>query len=124
MSFIIKGLRRIHEKQKVHRDFHIGNILLEGDDFLSTFISDMGLCGEVSNIDQTKIYGIMPYVAPEVLRGRPYTQASDIYSFGMVMYFIATGKQPFVNYAHDEYLALNICNGIRPEISERAAPKF
>ena len=50
----------------------------------------MGLCGEVGNIDSTKIYGVMPYVAPEVLRGKPYTQAADIYSFSMIMYFVAT----------------------------------
>ncbi|RGB21647.1 kinase-like domain-containing protein, partial [Rhizophagus diaphanus] len=62
--------------------------------------------------------------APEVLRGKPYTQAADVYSFGMVMYYIATGRQPFVNCAHDNILALNICNGIRPEINEQEAPKF
>uniref|UniRef100_U9TN73 Protein kinase domain-containing protein n=2 Tax=Rhizophagus irregularis TaxID=588596 RepID=U9TN73_RHIID len=42
-------------------------------------ISDMGLCGEVDNIDKTKIYGTMPYVAPEVLRGKPYTQAAEFW---------------------------------------------
>ncbi|RIA98327.1 kinase-like domain-containing protein [Glomus cerebriforme] len=66
----------------------------------------------------------MPYVAPEVLRGGSYTQAADIYSFGMIMYFIATGKQPFENLAHDQYLALNICHGIKPELSEPEAPKW
>ncbi|POG70642.1 kinase-like domain-containing protein, partial [Rhizophagus irregularis DAOM 181602=DAOM 197198] len=87
-------------------------------------ISDMGLCGEVSNIDKTKIYGVMPFVAPEVLRGKPYSQAADVYSFGMIMYYIATGRQPFANCAHDSVLVLNICNGIRPEINEQEAPKF
>ncbi|GBB84723.1 hypothetical protein RclHR1_01130018 [Rhizophagus clarus] len=84
----------------------------------------MGLCGEVDNIDKEKIYGVMPYVAPEVLRGKPYTQAADIYSFGMVMYFIATGRQPFAARAHDEFLALDICEGVRPELNELEAPKF
>src|SRR5438045_9775973 len=65
----------------------------------------------------------MPYVAPEVLRGKAYTQAADIYSFGMVMYFVATLKQPFADRAHDQNLALSICNGIRPEITEKYAPK-
>ncbi|PKB96299.1 hypothetical protein RhiirA5_435065 [Rhizophagus irregularis] len=41
----------------------------------------------------------------------------------MIMYVIATGKQPFANCAHDEVLALNICNGIRPEINDQIAPK-
>src|SRR5437762_246224 len=65
----------------------------------------------------------MPYVAPEVLRGKPYTQAADIYGFGMVMYFVATLRQPFADRAHDQNLAISICNGIRPEITEKYAPK-
>src|SRR5438874_2124038 len=121
LNYIINGLKTIHEKKLVHRDFHIGNILLNSN--YGSYISDMGLCGEVGNMDETKIYGVMPYVAPEVLRGKPYTQAADIYSFGMIMYFIATGRKPFANCAHDEFLVLNICNGIRPEINEPEAPK-
>jgi serine/threonine protein kinase len=123
LKSIIKGLGNIHEKNMVHRDFHIGNILLKHDIISRTCISDMGLCGEVSNVGTTNIYGVMPYVAPEVLKGNPYTQAADMYSFGMVMYFVATGRQPFDGRAHDQVLALNICNGIRPEISEKDAPK-
>ncbi|CAB4422071.1 unnamed protein product [Rhizophagus irregularis] len=123
---IINGLKEIHQKSIVHRDFHTGNIL-----FLSKkynfgnciLISDMGLCGEVGNLDETKIYGVMPYVAPEVLRRRTYTQESDIYSFGMIMYFIATGRQPFYNRAHDHLLALDICKGVKPEINEPEAPR-
>ncbi|POG67576.1 kinase-like domain-containing protein [Rhizophagus irregularis DAOM 181602=DAOM 197198] len=110
---IVNGLEEIHQNSIVHRDFHTGNIL-----FLN-----MGLCGEVGNIDETKIYGVMPYVAPEVLRRKPYIKKSDIYSFGMVMYFVATGRQPFYNRAHDHLLALDICKGVRPEINEPEAPK-
>ncbi|CAB4444235.1 unnamed protein product [Rhizophagus irregularis] len=57
---------------------------------------------KIDDINETSIYGVMPYVAPEVLKGNPYTQAADIYSFGMIMYVIATGNQPFANCAHDE----------------------
>src|SRR5438477_292355 len=107
----------------VHRDFHTGNILLKSNEMSISYISDMGLCGDVRNVDSTNIYGVMPYVAPEVLRGKLYTQAADIYSFGMIMYFVATGKLPFANCAHDQNLALSICNGIRPKINENEAPK-
>ncbi|GBB86643.1 hypothetical protein RclHR1_13000005 [Rhizophagus clarus] len=134
LHYIFNGLKEIHQKQMIHRDFHAGNILINNNYSMilrnnhsyrlstninlpiAAYISDMGLCGEVSNTDKTNIYGVMPYVAPEVLRGKPYTQAADVYSFGMIMYFILTGRQPFDNRAHDHELALNICNGIRPEI--------
>jgi serine/threonine protein kinase len=124
---IVSGLKEIHQKQMVHHDFHVGNILFNKIFVISSnvniYISDMGLCREVGNIDKENIYGVMPYVAPEVLRRRPYTQAADIYSFGMIMYFVATGQQPFANRAHDKLLALDICEGIRPEINVPEAPK-
>jgi serine/threonine protein kinase len=105
----------------VHHNFHTGNILIQNQNMC--FISDIGLYGKFDNTNQTQIYGVMPYVAPEVLKGKSYTQAADIYSLGMVMYFIATGKQPFYNCAHDQNLALNICEGTRPELNESEAPK-
>ncbi|CAB5388566.1 unnamed protein product [Rhizophagus irregularis] len=118
---IINGLREIHQKQMVYRNLHTGNVL-----FLRNNISDFGneisifieLCREVGNKDdmnEIKIYGVMPYVAPEVLRGKPYSQAADIYSFGMIMYFVATGKQPFVNRAHDISLALDMLFRLNPD---------
>jgi serine/threonine protein kinase len=127
LRYIIDGLIKIHQQQMVHRDFHTGNILFERLDIINgrnrTYISDMGLCGEVSNMNKGNIYGVMPYVAPEVLRGKTYTREADIYSFGMIMYFVATGRQPFADRAHDEFLVLDICEGIRPEINELEAPK-
>ncbi|GBC08411.1 hypothetical protein RclHR1_00810003 [Rhizophagus clarus] len=121
LYYIIIGLNKIHEKQMVHRDFHIGNILFTKYD--TACISDLGLCRKIGDTDEKNIYGVMPYVAPEVLGGKPYTQAADIYSFGMIMYVVATGKQPFADCAHDEVLAINISRGNRPEISDQIAPK-
>ncbi|GES80806.1 kinase-like domain-containing protein [Rhizophagus clarus] len=135
LNGIIDCLKDIHDNKMVHRDLHIGNILtlphvtinsFRGNIIQKVCISDMGLCREICNLDnmdETKVYGVLPYVAPEVLRGKSYTQAADIYSFGMIMYFVATRRQPFANCAHDEALALNICNGIRPEINELEVPK-
>ncbi|UZO17004.1 uncharacterized protein OCT59_008370 [Rhizophagus irregularis] len=84
---IIEGLKGIHKNQKVHHDFHTGNILfltknLNNLNRKSLFISDMGLCENVNNTSEVKTYGVIPYMAPEVLRGMPYTKAADIYSFG------------------------------------------
>ncbi|POG80864.1 kinase-like domain-containing protein, partial [Rhizophagus irregularis DAOM 181602=DAOM 197198] len=61
---------------------------------------------------------VLPYVAPEVLCGENYSTASAIYSFGIVMNTLATGKRPWYNRAHDINLAKDICNGKRLEISD------
>ncbi|CAI2180108.1 13245_t:CDS:2, partial [Funneliformis geosporum] len=62
------------------------------------------------------IYGILPFVAPEVLKGQPYTLASDIYSFSIIMWEFISGVSPFDNEAHDFQLSLDIYKGKRPEI--------
>ncbi|RGB37077.1 kinase-like domain-containing protein [Rhizophagus diaphanus] len=57
-------------------------------------------------------------MAPEVLRGKPYIQASDIYSLSMIMWEFTSGIPPFNNRAHDIQPSLSICKGERPEIIE------
>ena len=64
------------------------------------------------------LFGVLPYVAPEVLVGQPYTQTSDIYSFGALMSEISTGQLPFKDCSHDPMLAMDICNGLRSSFSD------
>src|SRR5436853_5979025 len=70
-----------------------------------------------------KKYGVLPYVAPEVLKGKEYTQASDIYGFGIIAYEVCTGLPPYHDISHDEFLAIKICNGLRPK-SNYKIPKL
>ncbi|EXX54375.1 kinase-like domain-containing protein [Rhizophagus irregularis DAOM 181602=DAOM 197198] len=82
------------------------------------YISDLGLCQPAESFLKDKLYGVMSFMAPEVLRGKPYTPASDIYSFSMIMWEFTSGVPPFNNRAHDIQLSLSICKGERPEIIE------
>ncbi|GES87600.1 kinase-like domain-containing protein [Rhizophagus clarus] len=109
---LVNDLRNLHLLGYSHKDFHSGNIL---NNDIGTYISDFGLSGP-SNKQKSdyKIYGVLPYIAPEVLNGELYTISSDIYSFGVVMAEVSSGKPPFHNRKHDASLALDICNGIRP----------
>ena len=113
---IAKGLVKIHNSGLIHHDFHCGNIL-SYDNYISS-ITDLGLCQpaneKLSQSDNKKVYGVLPYVAPEVLRGKEYTQASDIYGFGIIAYELCTGLPPYHDIAHDEFLAAKICQGLRP----------
>jgi hypothetical protein len=49
------------------------------------------------------------------LRGKEYTQASDIYGFEIIAYETCTGLPPYHDVAHDEFLAMKICQGLRPK---------
>ncbi|GBC00665.1 hypothetical protein RclHR1_03930015 [Rhizophagus clarus] len=125
---IISGLNKIHKENLVHCDFHDGNILKhedkeddddeDGNNKDEIYISDLGLCQPVEFLKKYDIYGVIPFMAPEVLRGKSYTLASDIYSFSMIMWEFTSGVPPFNNRAHDLQLSLSICKGERPEIIE------
>src|SRR5581483_5973388 len=119
--FIASGLNVIHEKGLIHRDFHCGNILNNKyyGDFQSK-ITDLGLCKPANTTSQSndkQIFGVLPYVAPEVLKGNEYTQASDIYGFGIIAYEVCTGLPPYHDISHDEFLAFKICHGLRPKFN-------
>jgi serine/threonine protein kinase len=120
---IANGILDIHNADKVHKDFHSGNILRSS----GIYISDLGMCQSVNNEEQSVkregIYGVLPYMAPEVLRGCQYTKAADIYSFGIIMNEYLSEEIPFNDIPHDYILAVKIYKGLRPKISE-GVPKF
>uniref|UniRef100_U9TVH6 Protein kinase domain-containing protein n=1 Tax=Rhizophagus irregularis (strain DAOM 181602 / DAOM 197198 / MUCL 43194) TaxID=747089 RepID=U9TVH6_RHIID len=81
----------------------------------------MGLCkpanyNALENV-KNNIYGVLPYIAPEILRGKNYTKAADIYSFGIIMYEVISGLPPYYDLGHDKNLAIKICQGLRPRFN-------
>ncbi|CAB4418277.1 unnamed protein product [Rhizophagus irregularis] len=82
---ISAGLETIHNKKFIHRDFHSGNILFDqqhkktlNDDWK---IGDLGLSQAVnSESSNNEVYGVIPYIAPEIFRGSIFSKEADIYS--------------------------------------------
>ncbi|RIB13924.1 kinase-like domain-containing protein [Gigaspora rosea] len=102
----------------IHADFHSGNILQDQSTSENTqsYIADLGLSNE--NVSGDEIYGVMPYVAPEVLSGKQqFTQAADIYGFGIIMTEMSTGQRPFDGRKFDIKLSVEICRGLRPKFA-------
>ena len=113
-NHICESLKLVHEKDLIHCDLHSGNIVVQSD---VCFITDLGLCGPVDDESSNKIYGIVPYIAPELFCGKKNTKETDIYSVGMLMWEIFAGHPPFDDRAHDKNLILDILlNGTRPPI--------
>jgi len=70
---------------------HSGNVL-KGDE---THIADFGFSQSIYNSSSstsTNVCGVLPYIAPEILNRKPYTFASDIYSFGIIIVEVSNGK--------------------------------
>ncbi|RHZ81896.1 hypothetical protein Glove_117g497 [Diversispora epigaea] len=121
LNSFIRGLAVIHDKGFVHRDLHPGNLMIteayNNSKYKFIRLGDLGLC-RLANETSSEAYGVLPYIAPEVFNKQQYTQASDIYSVGIIMWIISTGKKPFANSAYNSELAINIFNGLRPKINK------
>ncbi|RHZ89440.1 hypothetical protein Glove_14g34 [Diversispora epigaea] len=118
----IAGLKVIHSKGLIHRDLHPGNLMItevyNNSKYKFIRLGDLGLCRLVNEISSSRAYGVLPYIAPEVLDKHQYTKASDIYSVGIIMWIISTGKIPFGDRRYGSELAVDIFNGLRPKINK------
>src|SRR2546423_3499722 len=114
---------KIHMRNYIHHDLHSGNIFSYS--IRRSYIGDLGLCQQVvdKKDNPNKIFGVIPYLAPEVLSKKPYTKESDIYSFGMIMWEFTTGKKPFHDRSHNHLLISDILKGERPQITDDT-PEF
>ncbi|GES90732.1 kinase-like domain-containing protein [Rhizophagus clarus] len=116
---ICYGLHVIHDMELIHKDLHPGNVLIHGN----ILISDFGFCVPANKPPTNKnVYGVLPYMAPEILCGQQHTLASDIYSLGIIMNEIITITPPFNNHPHDQFLVLDICRGLRPNTIKTEIP--
>ncbi|RHZ89595.1 hypothetical protein Glove_13g29 [Diversispora epigaea] len=114
---IAAGIEQIHNNNLIHRDLHSGNILMGVNGILGSIrIADLGLCRNIDN-STNYVYGIVPYVAPEIFEYSSYSRASDVYSFGMLMWEFTSGHKPFSNRPHNSKLICNISGGLRPKIT-------
>ncbi|RHZ49228.1 hypothetical protein Glove_527g13 [Diversispora epigaea] len=124
LSLTASFLLLSHEKNLVHCNLYSGNILMNYNFDLLDLVIDLGLYklenGLILDSDHkyNETYGSIPYIPPEVLRGNEFTRKGDIFSFGGIMYELVTAQRPFADQAHDTYLMIDICNGVRPKIPD------
>jgi len=121
---ICRSLREAHELGVVHRDLKPGNILLtnRGDENDVVKVLDFGLVkdvtGDAEDLTQQGLFmGSPKYMAPEQITGGEISARTDIYSLGVMIYEMMTGKVPFDRGASVNTLMAHV-NDVPPPLAE------
>eukprot|EP00039_Didymoeca_costata_P002632 m.61597 g.61597 ORF g.61597 m.61597 type:complete len:753 (-) comp11427_c0_seq2:33-2291(-) len=95
---LIEAFQYLHSENIVHRDLKAENLMLNSGNILK--IIDFGLSNDMTGKDFLDTQcGSMSYSAPELLSHKPYGKAVDVWSIGVCLYVLLTGRLPFGNMA-------------------------
>jgi serine/threonine-protein kinase len=97
MKQLTSAVSNAHQNQIIHRDIKPQNILIDRNGIVK--ITDFGIATAVSGVTiaqtSSQVLGSVHYLSPEQVRGGQVRKESDIYSMGIVMYELLTGRLPF-----------------------------
>lgn len=118
---VLHALDHAHALGVIHRDLKPGNLMLEASG--RTVVMDFGIARVLARARQTRsgnLVGTMEYIAPELIKGQDADARSDLYSLGVVLYELATGRLPFE--ANTDYELMRAHAELEPPPPERICP--
>lgn len=115
---IANGLQYAHSRGIIHCDIKPSNILLDENE--NAFLADFGLArllqGASSRITNEQMHGTPAYLAPEQIRCEFVDERTDVYSLGLVLYEMLTGKAAF------QLKGTNLAGLLTQQLKEMPAP--
>jgi serine/threonine protein phosphatase PrpC/predicted Ser/Thr protein kinase len=96
---VARGLQAFHRLEMLHQDVRPQNVMIDRSgtvkiiDFGSTRVA--GVAETVTTLERTELLGTAQYTAPEYFLGEPGTTRSDVFSLGVIVYQMLTGRLPY-----------------------------
>ncbi|XP_011034944.1 PREDICTED: tyrosine-protein kinase CSK-like isoform X2 [Populus euphratica] len=120
---VSKGMHCLNQNHIIHRDLKSANILMDENGVVK--VADFGVARVQ---DQTGVMtaetGTYRWMAPEVIEHKPYDHKADVFSFGIVLWELLTGKLPYEHLSPLQAAVGVVQQGLRPSIPGHSHPKL
>ncbi|KAJ8767007.1 hypothetical protein K2173_012516 [Erythroxylum novogranatense] len=120
---VSKGMSYLHQNNIIHRDLKAANLLMDENEVVK--VADFGVARvKAQSGVMTAETGTYRWMAPEVIEHKPYDHKADVFSFGIVLWELLTGKIPY-EYLTPLQAAVGVVQkALRPTIPRHTNPKL
>ncbi|KAG4199989.1 hypothetical protein ERO13_A05G182300v2 [Gossypium hirsutum] len=120
---VSEGMSYLHQNGIMHRDLKAANLLMDENGVVK--IADFGVARVQAQPGvMTAETGTYRWMAPEVIEHKPYDHKADVFSFGVVLWEMLTGKLPYENLTPLQAAVGVVQKDLRPVIPQYTRPKF
>ncbi|XP_017612960.1 serine/threonine-protein kinase STY46-like isoform X2 [Gossypium arboreum] len=120
---ISKGMNYLHQNNIIHRDLKAPNLLMDENEVVK--VADFGVARvKAQSGVMTAETGTYRWMAPEVIEHKPYDHKADVFSFGIVLWELLTGKLPYAYLTPLQAAVGVVQKGLRPTIPKNTNPRL
>ncbi|CAI5978376.1 unnamed protein product [Closterium sp. NIES-65] len=119
---VAKGMDFLHKNNIIHRDLKAANLLMDENEVVK--VADFGVARvKAGSGIMTAETGTYRWMAPEVIEHRAYDHKADVFSFGITLWELLTGKLPYADLTPLQAAVSVVQKGLRPPIPKGTHPR-